>query len=145
VDNVNLSASFGWLDASFGGYTLADGQFVAKQEQAQAPRYTANIASVVDILENLSWRFEVNAKDDYRFSDGHDEISPSYVLVNSSVRYEVNHWSVTLWAKNLLDEEYFVRGFGGFSNDPRDEYDTPEPYFQLGDGRQVGLTAQYQF
>ena len=145
ADNVNLSASFGWLDASFGGYTLADGQFVAKQEQAQAPRYTANIASVVDILENLSWRFEVNAKDDYRFSDGHDEISPSYVLVNSSVRYDVNHWSVTLWAKNLLDEEYFVRGFGGFSNDPRDEYATPEPYFQLGDGRQVGVTAQYQF
>jgi iron complex outermembrane receptor protein len=145
ADNINLSASFGWLDASFGGYTLADGQFVAKQEQAQAPRYTTNIASVVDIMDNLSWRFEVNAKDDYRFSDGHDEISPSYVLVNSSIRYDVDQWSVTLWAKNLLDEEYLVRGFGGFSNDPRDEYETPEPYFQLGDGRQVGITAQYQF
>jgi outer membrane receptor protein involved in Fe transport len=96
-------------------------------------------------MDNLSWRFEVNAKDDYRFSDGHDEISPSYVLVNSSIRYDVNQWSLTLWTKNLLDEEYLVRGFGGFSNDPRDEYETPEPYFQLGDGRQVGITARYQF
>jgi outer membrane receptor protein involved in Fe transport len=145
ADNINITANFGWLDAEFGGYTLADGQFVAKQKQAQAPKYTANIAAVVDITDDLLWRFEVNAKDDYRFSDGHDEISPAYVLVNTSIRYDLSTWALTLWAKNLLDKEYFVRGFGGFSNDPRDGYATPEPYFQLADGRQVGFTAQYQF
>ncbi|MEI8648791.1 hypothetical protein P4S73_14335 [Paraglaciecola sp. Hal342] len=41
----------------------------------------------------------------------------------------------------MFDRTYYVRGFGGFNNDPREGYVTPEPYYQLGDGRQVGISA----
>ncbi|MFQ3235975.1 MAG: iron complex outermembrane receptor protein [Paraglaciecola sp.] len=142
---VELHASVGWLDATFKGYTLADGTYINKQEQAQAPNYTFNVGTQVMVSENISWLVDADGKDDFRFSDGHDERSPAYVLVNTSIKFQLPDWSFSLWAKNILDKEYYVRGFGGFSNNPRDGYATPEPYFQLADGRQIGMSANYEF
>jgi outer membrane receptor protein involved in Fe transport len=142
---VNLSANLGWLDATFEEYTLANGAQVNKQQQAQAPKYTFHIAAEFSVSEQLNWRIEAEGKDEYRFSDGHDELSPSFVLLNSTLSYALDNWLLSLRAKNLLNREYFVRGFGGFSNDPRDFYETPEPYYQLGNGRQVGVSASYRF
>ena len=51
----------------------------------------------------------------------------------------------TLWVKNVFDKTWYTRGFGGFSNDPRDFYEFDEPYYQLGNGRQTGVTVRYQF
>ncbi|GAC05763.1 MAG: TonB-dependent receptor [Paraglaciecola chathamensis] len=144
-DSIYLHANFGWLDATFEDYTLADGSVVDKQDQAQAPNYTFNIGANVQLSEQISWSIDADGKDEYRFSDGHDEKSPSYVLVNTAVRFDVQDWSCSVWVKNVFDRTYYVRGFGGFNNDPREGYATPEPYYQLGDGRQVGISAQYSF
>jgi outer membrane receptor protein involved in Fe transport len=141
-------ANIGYLNASFSNYTRADGTEVEKQEQAQAPRYTANFVSLFELSENTSWRLEFDVKDDYRFSDSHDVRSRGYMLVNTSFDWLIDQWQLQLWAKNLFDRDYTVRGFGGFSNDPRDGefgYETPEPYFQFGTGRRIGLTARYTF
>jgi iron complex outermembrane receptor protein len=142
---VEIHGSLGWLDATFEGYTLADGSYINKQEQAQAPRYTFNLGTEVMVSENIAWLVDADGKDDFRFSDGHDERSPAYVLVNTSIRFQLPDWSFSLWAKNVFDKEYYVRGFGGFSNDPRDGYAIPEPYFQLADGRQIGMSVNYEF
>lgn len=145
TDDFLLQANYGFLDAHFSGYTQANGNFVARQEQAQAPRYTFNVVAQWFLGDDFRLRLEADGKDEFRFSDGHDERSPSYVLVNANLDYTMDAWQFTLWTRNLFDREYFVRGFGGFSNDPRDEFAFPEPYFQLGDGRQAGITARYQF
>lgn len=142
-DALSISANFGYLDATFEKIQLANGTFVEKQEQAQAPKHTFNLASQYYFSDNFSWRLELDAKDSFRFSDGHTERSPSYQLVNTHFAYELEQITFTLWAKNLFDEVYYVRGFGGFSNDPRDGYANPEPYFQLGDGRQVGISVDF--
>lgn len=144
-DILLLTANLGYLDATFSDYLLANGDLVAKQEQAQSPKRTFNIAAQFLLSEQLIWRVEVDGKDDFRFSDGHDERSPSYELVNTRLSYEMENWTASVWVKNLLDETYFVRGFGGFSNDPRDGYFPAEPYFQLGDGRQAGVSLDYRF
>lgn len=144
-DAWSITANFGFLDATFSEYQLADGSFVEKQQQAQAPKKTLNLTSQYYFNDQLSWRLEMDAKDSFRFSDGHDERSPSYQLVNTSMTYAQDALKFTLWAKNLFDEVYYVRGFGGFSNDPRDGYSEPEPYFQLGDGRQVGISIDYRY
>jgi outer membrane receptor protein involved in Fe transport len=142
---LNLNVNLGWLDATFERYTLADGTQIDKQRQAQAPKYTFHMGADFNITDQITWRFEAEGKDEFRFSDGHNERSPSFVLLNTTLSYTLNDWNLSVWAKNLLDKEYFVRGFGGFSNDPRDFYETPEPYYQLGDGRQVGASASYRF
>lgn len=140
-ENVSFTASYGYLRATFGDYTLANGTEVAEQEQAQAPRHNFHFAATGYLNDRLSIRLEADGKDQYRFSDGHNVTSPFTVLVNAQMRLDWDEWTFSLWTKNLFDREHYVRGFGGFSNDPRDEYAFPEPYLQLGDGRQVGLTA----
>jgi iron complex outermembrane receptor protein len=144
-ETLSLNANLGWLDATIEGVPQADGGGAEKRQQAQSPRYTFNLSAELAVLENLIWRMEADGKDEFRFSDGHDELSPSYVLLNTTLSYYLDEWLLSLWAKNVFDRTYYVRGFGGFSNDPRDFYETPEPYFQLGDGRQVGVSANYKF
>ena len=140
-----LQASVGYLDASFEQYTNAKGEFVDEQQQAQAPRWTANIYSDLILSDTLSWRLDIDFKDRYRFSDGHDVMSPSTTLVNTQLVWQQGNWNTSLWVNNAFDKTYYVRGFGGFSNDPRDEYAFAEPYYQLADGRQYGVTVNYQF
>ena len=144
-DAFRIDASVGYLSATFEGYTLADGTVIDEQRQAQAPKWTANVFSEYAFTDNLMWRVDVDFKSEYRFSDGHDVTSPSFALVNSELVLFSGDWQTSLWVQNAFDREYFTRGFGGFSNDPRDEYAFDEPYFQIGNGRQYGVTVKYEF
>ena len=144
-DAWQLDASVGYLSATFEGYTLADGTEVSEQRQAQSPKWTANLYSEYALTDNMLWRVDVDYKSEYRFSDGHDVTSPSTTLVNSEIVVLHGDWQTSLWVQNAFDREYYTRGFGGFSNDPRDEYAFDEPYYQIGDGRQFGVTVKYAF
>nr|WP_136249888.1 TonB-dependent receptor [Ningiella ruwaisensis] len=140
-----LIANLGYLDATFGDYERLDGSFVPKQDQAQAPEFTFYMASTMALFQHWTWFADLSAKDDYRFSDGHEERSPFTAIVNTNLTWEKNEYLVRLWIKNVFDRRVYTRGFGGFSNDPRDEYAFDEPYFQFGQERQVGVSFQYQF
>lgn len=144
-DAWTLDASVGYLSATFEGYTLADGTEVAEQRQAQSPKWTANLYSEYALTDTVMWRVDIDYKSEYRFSDGHDVTSPSTTLVNSEIVVLHGDWETSLWIQNAFDREYYTRGFGGFSNDPRDEYAFDEPYYQLGNGRQFGVTVKYAF
>ena len=144
-DAWQLDASVGYLSATFEGYTLADGTEVSEQRQAQSPKWTANLYSEYALTDNMLWRVDVDYKSEYRFSDGHDVTSPSTTLVNSEIVVLHGDWQTSLWIQNAFDREYYTRGFGGFSNDPRDEYAFDEPYYQIGNGRQFGVTVKYAF
>lgn len=144
-DAWQLDASVGYLSATFEGYTLADGTEVSEQRQAQSPKWTANLYSEYALTDNMLWRVDVDYKSEYRFSDGHDVTSPSTTLVNSEIVVLHGDWQTSLWVQNAFAREYYTRGFGGFSNDPRDEYAFDEPYYQIGNGRQFGVTVKYAF
>ena len=144
-DAWQLDASVGYLSATFEGYTLADGTEVSEQRQAQSPKWTANLYSEYALTDNMLWRVDVDYKSEYRFSDGHDVTSPSTTLVNSEIVVLHGDWQTSLWVQNAFDREFYTRGFGGFSNDPRDEYAFDEPYYQIGNGRQFGVTVKYAF
>lgn len=144
-DAWQLDASVGYLSATFEGYTLADGTEVSEQRQAQSPKWTVNLYSEYALTDNMLWRVDVDYKSEYRFSDGHDVTSPSTTLVNSEIVVLHGDWQTSLWVQNAFDREYYTRGFGGFSNDPRDEYAFDEPYYQIGNGRQFGVTVKYAF
>ena len=140
-----LDVSVGYLSATFEGYTLADGTEVSEQRQAQSPKWTANLYSEYALTDDVLWRVDVDYKSEYRFSDGHDVTAPSTALVNSEIVVLHGDWQTSLWIQNAFDREYYTRGFGGFSNDPRDEYAFEEPYYQIGNGRQFGITVKYAF
>ena len=85
----------------------------------------------------------MDGKDEFYFSDRHAVKSDDYRLYNASLGYDADHWKLTLWGRNLADEDYFVRAFGSFGNDPRKSYIT-EPYFQYGEPRVTGLTFEFR-
>ena len=61
-----------------------------------------------------------------------------------AVNYYVDDWRVSLWGRNLTDEDYEVRGFY-FANDPRTQYANDETYVQYGEPRRFGVTVSKSF
>ncbi|BDX07241.1 TonB-dependent receptor [Planctobacterium marinum] len=145
TENFQIFSNIGLLNASFENYTNAKGEFIEEQDQAQSPSYMFNIGFNLEFAE--AWRLTVEAdgKATYRFSDGHDVESGDYTLWHFNLNREWQDWTLSIWGKNVFNKEVYVRGFGGFSNDPRDFYETPEPYLQFGNGRQLGVTLDYRF
>jgi outer membrane receptor protein involved in Fe transport len=143
ADRLQLTASVGLLDAEFEDYVNGSGEDLDGRDQAQAPGYQFYLAADYRFSQTLGLNISIEGKDDYYFSDGHAEQSPSYALFNSALRYSRDNWELSLWGRNLGDKDYFVRGFS-FPNDPRDGY-TATRWTQLGAPRQFGMTAKTSF
>jgi outer membrane receptor protein involved in Fe transport len=139
-ERVELSAAVGWLHANIDEFS----RFPELQgrEQAHAPTYTYSVGAQYRAPAGWWARVEVSGMDEFFFDYSHDQRSSSYALTNLSVGRDFGPWSVRLWGRNVLDEEYFVRGFF-FDNTPPD-FDVPERYTRLGDPRQYGVTLQYR-
>lgn len=142
-ERLQLFASLGWLDTELRDYTNGNGDDLDGRAQSQAPDYTFFAGAQYQINDGWFARLEIEGKDDYFVSDSHRERAPSYELINASVGYASDRWHVTLWGRNLSDEDYVVRGFF-FGNDPRDGY-TARGFNQLGEPRRVGITMGMQF
>ena len=131
-------ANLGLLDSQYSDYVDQNGNDLDGREQAHAPSYQFFAGLQWDVSERWSARLEVEGKDEFFFSASHAQRSDAYELVNASLTYSAAAWQARLWARNLGDEDYFVRGFF-FGNDPRDGY-TDRVFTQLGEPRQVGVT-----
>lgn len=136
-----LYANVGLLDAKFDDFQTPQVD-LSGRAQAHAPDYTIAIGSNYEHSSGIFARVDVSARDAFFFDVSHDQKSEAYELVNARVGYKADTWSVNLWARNLLDEEYAVRGFY-FGNEPPDFADTL--YTRLGDPRHFGLTFDKRF
>ncbi|WP_299072554.1 TonB-dependent receptor [uncultured Paraglaciecola sp.] len=143
TDDIVLFANLGYLKTQVTGFTRQDGSNIDKREQAHAPKYHLNLGINMDITENLSWLVEVDAKDEFYYSYSHDNRSDAMAIAHASIDYTINNWRISLYARNLFDEDYANRGFY-FGNDPRDEY-APHVWEQFGEPRRIGLNFKYQY
>lgn len=131
-DALQLYANIGLLDASFD----------SGRGQAHAPRYTLAGGIAYRHSNGVFARVDVTATDDFYFDVSHDQKSTAFELVNARLGYEKDSWLVSLWARNLFDKEYAVRGFY-FGNEPPDFPNTL--YTRFGDPRQVGITIEKRY
>ena len=147
TDQLNWELSYGYLITEFVDYTYQtdDGEFNKDgRAQAHAPRYSAATAFTYALTDGLSVRLDAEAKDEFYFSDSHDEKSEAYVLWNARIAYAQPEYEVSVYGRNLTDRETQVRGFGGFGNDPRKGYAT-EPYYQYGEPLTYGVEGKLYF
>jgi len=111
--------------------------------QAHAPEYSYALGGRYDFNQHWFTRLDISGKDNFYFSDSHNQLSNHYNLVNARFGYTTDNWALTLWGRNLFDQEYAVRGFF-FGNEPaRDFADTL--YTRLGDPRHFGLSFTYDY
>ena len=144
---ISWQASVGYLNTELLEYSYTDKYGTSYNNdgraQAHAPEYS--IASSIDFkaTQNISLNLEVEAKDEFYFSDSHDEKSKAYALLHASVRYIKDNLELSLNGHNLTDKDYAVRGFG-FGNDPRNGYSDTQ-HVQLGAPRLVSISGRYSF
>lgn len=144
TDALLVWANLGWLETEYDDYINPDGQDLSGRDQAQAPNYQFALGARYSLPAGFYVQLEAEGKDDYFFSDRHDVQSEAYELYNARLGYSTGSWELALWGRNLTDEDYAVRAFGSFGNNPRNGYIT-EPYFQFGEPRMVGISGSYSF
>jgi outer membrane receptor protein involved in Fe transport len=81
-----------------------------------------------------------NGMDDFFFDDQYDYKSKPRDLVDLSLTSKNDNFSFTVWAKNLTDEKYAVRGYT-FVLEPNTE--SPKNYKSFGSPRTIGITIGY--
>jgi iron complex outermembrane receptor protein len=140
---LEIYGAVGLLDTQYDGFIDADGNDKSGDEQAHAPSYQFNLGLNYQLSDHLRVNISVDGKDEFLFSDSHNEKSAAIEVVNMSISYAKDDWQVKLWTRNLFDESYATRGFY-FGNDPRDEY-TAKAYYQLAEPAVFGATFDYNF
>jgi iron complex outermembrane receptor protein len=136
-DNWMLYAALGLIDTEFTDVSVPSLANLEGRSKAHAPDYTLAFGGSYEHPSGFFARVDVSGRDAFYFDVAHDERSQSYELVNARVGYRSDSWTATLWARNVFDEGYAVRGFY-FGNEPPDFPDTL--YTRAGDPRQVGVT-----
>ena len=110
--------------------------------QAHAPKRSYSLGVSWSITDKASLSLDLVGKSSFYYSDSHDNQSKSYALTNLSYNYSIGHWTYSVWARNIFDKYYSVRGFY-FGNEAPDFKD--KLYERHGDPRHIGITARYDF
>ncbi len=101
------------------------------------PGCNYNLSAQYRHKSGLMGRVELNGVLDRSFNEANSK-KESYRLVNGRFGYESEHFDIHVWAKNLLDEEYFTMAWeqtGGF------DLWTGSP----GDPRTIGIMLTGRF
>lgn len=146
-DNIELYYNVGYLETKIKDYVspekASEGLNMHNRQMAHAPKYTFNVGATYQADNGFYATVELMGKDQFYYSDSHNEQSHSYALTNLSTGYQAQNWRVNLSANNVFDKQYGVRGFL-FGNDPRDFY-ASHNYEQFGAPRTVDLSLEVKW
>lgn len=127
------------------GLGLLDTEDDAGDELANAPTYTFNAHLKYDAGNGFFAMIEARGSDEYFESNNKQNrdqrVRESFVTFNGSIGYRYDNWTLTLWGRNLFDEEYQKRIF--FFNN----YDGQGPtrFENPADPQQFGATLNYSW
>jgi outer membrane receptor protein involved in Fe transport len=138
---VSFEATLSWMKSRFIGYSFGESNLHGR-EWAHAPQWKGSAGATWRHPAGWMARLDLSAESGFYLDASHDQRAGSRALANLRAGFEGTRWSAYVWARNLFDERYPVRGFF-FENEPPD-FPT-KLYLRWGDPRQVGVTARYAF
>jgi outer membrane receptor protein involved in Fe transport len=112
------------------------------RSQAHAPKKSYALGMNWSITNRASLSVDAVGKSSFYYSDSHNNQSKSYSLTNINFDYLIGGWTYSIWARNIFNEYYSLRGFY-FGNEAPDFKDTL--YERHGDPRHIGLSVRYDF
>ncbi|MEM8981476.1 MAG: TonB-dependent receptor [Pseudomonadota bacterium] len=137
TDAWDLFVSVGYNETEFDEYIGGFGANVidlSGNEFPQAPSLTGSLGGTYYFMNGFFANVSVSHTDDIFFAPTNlpaDQNEP-FTLVNAQLGYATENWSVRLYGRNVLDEEYLsIRRADGFSS--------------AGDPRVVGISVTADF
>ena len=150
-EHIQLYANLGAVHTDVDSLTVYDldqAQFVDKngRDQAKSPHYQYDIGTRVNLNKQWSGHLEIEGRDDTYYGYYHDGKLDDYQLLNASLQWRNDNVTITLWGRNLADEDYAVHGLY-FGADPRDDFGAwqNQTYLQFGEPRTYGVALVYSF
>lgn len=138
----SLHATLAQLGSSLDSFVLTNGNVGGGRRLANTPRYGYTLGAryhgASGFFGNVDWIGRARQFD----SNNQNEARRAFSLVNASVGYGWDAWTLTLWGHNLGNEQYDKRVFF-FGNEDPDYIETR--YEDRADPRQIGVTATYRF
>lgn len=121
TESLQLTATYGYLDASFDSYPNATAKgadytghrlpLAAKTSFSAAAEWTHPIADSLEVFARVeaSYRSRIYFASDNAFSD------PSLTLINAraGIGPQDRRWRATVWGRNLADKDYAINRFTG--------------------------------
>ena len=138
--SLNFFARLGFLRTEINNWKSRSD--LEGRAQAHAPKNSYAFGMNWSITNRASLSLDAVGKSSFYYSDSHNNQSKSYSLTNVNFDYLIGGWTYSIWARNIFDEYYSVRGFY-FGNEAPDFKDTL--YERHGDPRHVGLSVRYDF
>jgi iron complex outermembrane receptor protein len=113
---------------------------IGSRDLANAPSYTYSARLNYQPTEGLFVGTEVVGSDNYFESNSHNQKRDAFVVFNGSIGYRwKQQWTLTLWGRNLLGEEYAERVFFFDNGLGEQRYEAPAA------PRTFGMTANYRW
>lgn len=137
-----LRGSLALMDSELEPFTLRNGNTGGGRGLANTPRYGYTLGVRYGGGQGFFADAELTGRARQFDSNNQQEARRAFRVVNASLGYAWKRWTLTLWAKNLLDEEYDKRVFF-FGNEEPDYIE--KRYEDRADPRQVGMTVAYRF
>ena len=139
---LSLHASAALMGSELERFTLTNGNTGGGRALANTPGHGHTIGVRHETRGGFFARIERTARAAQFDSNNHDEARRAFAVVNAAAGWARGGWSVTVWARNLLDARHEKRVFF-FGNAEPDYAETR--YESRADPRQAGVTLARRF
>ncbi|WFB35279.1 TonB-dependent receptor [Kiritimatiellota bacterium B12222] len=120
TQQLDFFATLGLLQTEYSDFADAGGnENVEGREQPYAPNYSFRTGLRMNWTQQWFTQIAVEGIDSFYYSDSHNEQSNPYELVNLTIAYRAENWTLSLWGRNIFDQDYGTRGYY-FGNEPPD-------------------------
>lgn len=141
-DQLSIYNSIGLMTSSIDSYTLSKGGTGGGRELAATPAYTWSLGGRYQHESGFFSTLDLTGRSEFYESNDHNEQRDGFFNVNASIGYTKDDWTVSLWVRNLLNEDYAQRVFFFGNRDP--DYN-PERFESLAQPQQFGITVRRDF
>jgi iron complex outermembrane recepter protein len=138
----SLRGSLALMRSQLDAFTLRNGNTGGGRVLANTPRYGYTLGVRYDEGRGYFGSVDLVGRARQFDSNNQNEARRAFRLVNATVGYAWEHWTLSVWAKNLFNEQYDKRVYF-FGNADPDYIETR--YEDRADPRQIGVTAAYRF
>lgn len=142
TERWSARGTLGLMQSDLDTFTLSNGNTGGGRRLANTPPYGYTLGVAYRAPRGWFGDVEWVGRAEQYDSNNQNEARSAFSVVNTSLGYDWGSWTLTLWARNLLDEDYEKRVFF-FGNEDPDYIFTR--YETRADPRQIGITASYAF